>query len=172
MKLSPLQIRGVLIVLAISLLWGCEMLDYGNEIPQFNGTSARVRGDGAWIIDLNQASKLYGCSIWVNPGTVEDVTFSMSIDSTPPPRDTIEYEDFEPRWVRFDPIDIIFEDTVSIGLHWGHIPSSISGNLEFVEFLPISNSFKVHEIVRTASHGKAAYIEVTKLGIFALLPSE
>ncbi|MCK5821579.1 MAG: hypothetical protein KAH17_06830 [Bacteroidales bacterium] len=149
-----------------------ELFDYGDDIGQYYyGNTAVFDESGGWLIEIDEGSDIYGCSVYVPENAVQDVTVTMAIYEPEIDIEREDYPDFEPKWIRFSPNDITFGDTVNLGLSFAHLPHGNIWIMNVLQYIPETKGFKVHPIADSKASEEVVYIDVLELGIFAVFPS-
>ncbi|MEA1877232.1 MAG: hypothetical protein U9N86_10245 [Bacteroidota bacterium] len=151
---------------------GDYFFDYSDDVGDYYwGNMATFDDNGGWLIEIDEESDVYGCSIYFPPNAVRDITVTMSIYHPDVIFEREDYPDFEPKWVLFTPDNVPFRDTVELGLSYAHLPHSNVWIMNVLQYMSDTKSYKVHPIIDHKSSAEVLYIGVLQLGAFAVFPS-
>ena len=173
-KFIPIGIVFLLIVFGFT---GCAEYVMPADLRTPHVTHIRGKGmidkKGGQVIVMDKNSETYGNSVVIPEGAVdEEIEVEISVDKEENEieKELNDYVNFEPKWIRFDPVDAEFDKAVTLGLTYDHLPHESIWYMKIIEYISDTVPYVTHTMTDKDYDEKVLFFEVYKFGIFAIYP--
>ena len=178
-KLPKLQIIPIGIVFIFIVVGFIACAEYVMPADFNTPHVTHIRGKGmidkkgGQVIVMDKNSENYGNSVVIPEGAVDEeieVEISVDKDENEIEKELNDYVSFEPKWIRFDPVDAEFDKAVTLGLTYDHLPHESIWYMTIIEYISDTVPYVTHTMTNKDYDEKVLFFEVYKFGIFAIYP--